>query len=167
VQLACPDPFSEQAQMIFENVPLAAHILHRVRTNVSIPVLAKFGVFRSPRTLHDTVTRLAPWASGFILVHGIPRRVVDEEGNAAFDGTGRDRADVYGADTFPVCSRQVAEMLAWRKAGAWDRPILAVGGITTVERAHAILREGANAGLVATAAIFDPLFAVRFRQTTP
>jgi hypothetical protein len=27
-----------------------------------------------------------------------------------------------------------------------------------------LLREGANAALIATAALFDPLFAVRFRQ---
>ncbi|HEY3065876.1 MAG TPA: hypothetical protein VGL09_08805 [Methylomirabilota bacterium] len=164
VHLASPDPFSEQAQMIYENLPLSAHILHRVRTTITCPVLAKFGVFRSPRALHDTATKLAAWTNGFVLMHGIPRRVVDEEGNAAFEGAGRDRADVFGADTFPVASRQVAEMLAWRKAGAWDRAILAVGGITTVERAHALLRDGASVALVATAAIFDPLFAIRFRQ---
>jgi dihydroorotate dehydrogenase len=55
-------------------------------------------------------------------------------------------------------------MLAWRKAGAWDRAVLAVGGISTVERARDVLREGADAVLVATAALYDPLFATRFRQ---
>jgi dihydroorotate dehydrogenase len=63
-----------------------------------------------------------------------------------------------------VSSRQVEEMLAWRKAGEWPHAVLAVGGISTVERAHHLLQEGANAVLVATAALFDPLFAVRFRQ---
>jgi dihydroorotate dehydrogenase (NAD+) catalytic subunit len=162
LHFACPDPFAEQPQLIYENIPLAAQILHRTRTRVGIPVLAKLGVFRSPRLLHETATKLAPWASGFVLVHGIQRRVVDETGNSAFEG--RDRATIVGADTFAVSSRQIAEMLSWRKAGAWDRPILAVGGITTVERAAALLREGADAALVATAALFDPLFAVRFRQ---
>jgi dihydroorotate dehydrogenase len=164
VHLATPDPFAEQPRMIFENVFLAAQILYRVRTTVSVPVLAKLGAFRTPRALHETATKLAPWAHGFVLVSGVQRRVIDEEGNAAFDGSGRDRADVVGADMFMVCSRQVAEMLAWRKAGAWERAILAVGGITTVERADALLRGGADAVLVATAALFDPLFATRFRQ---
>jgi dihydroorotate dehydrogenase len=131
---------------------------------VDVPVIAKFGAFRTPRLLHDTATRLASWASGFVLVHGFQRRVVDEDGNPAFEGAGRDRADIVGADTFAAASRQVAELLAWRKAGCWDRAVLAVGGITTVERAHETLREGADAVLVATAALFDPLFAVRFRQ---
>ncbi len=164
VHLATPDPFVEQPQMIFENVPLAARILHRTRTAVGVPVLARLGPFKTPRLLHETATRLAPWAHGFVLVHSINRRVFDDKGGPAFEGAGRERADVVGAQTFAVASRQVAEMLAWRKAGAWDRAILAVGGISTVERARDVLREGADAALVATAALFDPLFAARFRQ---
>jgi uncharacterized protein related to proFAR isomerase len=41
--------------------------------------------------------------------------------------------------------------------------VLAVGGIITVERAHLSLESGANAALVATAALVDPLLAARFR----
>jgi dihydroorotate dehydrogenase (NAD+) catalytic subunit len=164
VHLATPDPFADQARMIYENVPLAAQILHRVRTTIDVPVLAKLGAMRTPRLLHETATRLAPWVSGFVLVHSISRRVLDDKGTPLFEGAGRERADVVGAQTFAVASRQVEEMLAWRKAGAWDRAILAVGGVSTVERAQDVLREGADAVLVATAALFDPLFAVRFRQ---
>ena len=165
VHLATPDPFAAHARMVYENVPLAAQILHRVRTTIAVPVLAKLGAFRAPRLLHETATRLAPWTSGFVLVNSISRRVLDDQGAPLFEGPGRERADVVGAQTFEVASRQVVEMLAWRKAGAWDRAVLAVGGISTAERAHDLLREGANAALVATAALFDPLLAVRFRQT--
>ena len=165
LHLALPDPFAGQPQMIYENVPLAAQILYRARATVTVPVLARLGVFRSPRLLHETATKLASWASGFVLVHGFHRRVIDEKGNPAFEGPGRERADVVGASLFPVASRQVEELLAWRRAGAWDRVVLAVGGISNEERAHYLLREGADAALVATAALFDPHFAVRFRQT--
>lgn len=164
VQLACPDVFAEQPQMVYENVPLAAHILYRVRTTVPVPVVAKLGFFRTPRHLHETLTKLAEWANGFVSVHGLLRRVVDETGNAAFDGTGRDRAVVVGSGTYPAASRQVMELLSWRRAGAWDRAILAVGGLTTVERAEQALHDGTDVALVATAALFDPLFALRFRQ---
>jgi len=164
VHLTAPDPFAEQPRMLYENVLLAAQILYRVRTGVGVPVLARLGPFRSPRHLHDTATRLAPWASGYVLVPGVHRRVVDNKGQAAFEGSGRERVEIVGADTFPIASRQILEMLVWRKAGAWDRAVLAVGGITSVERAEWLLREGADATLVATAAIFDPYFAARFRQ---
>jgi hypothetical protein len=128
VHLAVPDPFAAQPQMIYENALLAAHIVYRVRASVAVPVLAKLGVFRSPRALHETATKLASWTSGFVMVHGIHRRVVDDKGNPAFEGEGRERADVVGHGIFPVASRQVLEMLAWRRAGAWDRAVLAVGG---------------------------------------
>ena len=164
VHLATPDPFAEHAQMIFESVPLSAQILYRVRTSIGQPIVAKLGMFRAPRMLHETATKLAPWTNGFALVHGVVRRVVDEDGKAAFEGAGRDLADVVGADTFAVCARQVEEMLSWRKAGAWDRAILGVGGITSVERALHLLHEGADAALVATAALVDPLFATRYRE---
>src|SRR5207249_2003595 len=81
--LAVPDPFAEQPQLIYENIPLAAQILYRVRTTMPKPVLAKLGVFRTPRVLHETATKLASWASGFVMTHGVRRRVVDEEGTAA------------------------------------------------------------------------------------
>jgi dihydroorotate dehydrogenase len=164
VHLAWPDPFADQPQAIYENVPLAAQILHRVRTSVAVPVLAKLGAFKTPRILHETATKLAPWVGGFVLVNGFPRRVVDERGNAAFDGNGRERADIVGGDTFEAASRQVLEMLSWRRAGCWDRAVLGVGGISTVDRADQLLREGVDATLLATAALWDPLFAVRFRQ---
>lgn len=163
VHLAVPDPFAEHAQMIFENVPLSAQILYRVRTSIGRPIVAKMGMFRSPRLLHETATKLAPWTSGFVLVHGVVRRVVDEDGKAAFEGAGRDLAEVVGADTFAVAARQIEEMLAWRKAGAWDRVILGVGGITAPARAIHLLHEGADVALVATAALVDPLFATRVR----
>jgi dihydroorotate dehydrogenase (NAD+) catalytic subunit len=164
VHLAVPSPFAEPEQMVYEHTALAAQILYRVRTSVGVPVLAKLGAFRTPRALHDTATRLAPWVNGFVLVHGIRRRVVDGEGHAAFEGSGREWAHVVGAEIYPICSRHIEEILAWRKAGEWPHAVLAVGGISTVERANHLLREGANAVLVATAALEDPLFALRFRQ---
>jgi dihydroorotate dehydrogenase len=164
VHLACLDTLAEQPQMIYENLPLAAQILYRVRTTVSRPVVAKLGLFRSPRALHETATKLAAWVDGFVLAHGVHRPVVDEHGHAAFEGSGRERADIVGGDTFAVCSRQVEELLSWRKAGAWGHAILAAGGITTPDRARHLLREGADAVLAGTAALFDPLFAVRWRQ---
>ena len=167
VQLATPDPFTEQPQMIYENVTLAARILYRTRTSVGLPVLARLGPFKTPRLLHETATRLAPWAHGYVLVHSINRRVFDEKGGPAFDDTGHQRSSGWAGRFVAVRAGgrpRYWRTAAWRKAGAWDGAILAVGGISTVERARDVLREGADAVLVATAELFDPLFAARFRQ---
>ncbi len=163
LQLACPGLDPHQGQLLYEDLRAAAHVLSRVRSHVSRPIIAKLGAFRSPRLLHDSLTKLAPWVHGFELVHGIQRRVLDAEGRPLFEGKDREVAQIVGADTYGACSRQVDEALAWRKAGEWHRVILAVGGVTSIDRVTRALREGADAVLVGTAALADPLMAMRFR----
>src|SRR5256712_636798 len=49
LHLAVPDPFVEQPQMIYENIPPAAQILHRLRTTVAPPVRAQGRVGGGPQ----------------------------------------------------------------------------------------------------------------------
>ncbi|HET7876027.1 MAG TPA: hypothetical protein VFN71_10965 [Methylomirabilota bacterium] len=168
VHLSCPNTTGEHPQMIYENTALSALIVERVRRAVGQrPVIAKLGSFRGPRQLHELATRLAPRVDGFILVNGLQRKVVKSDGAPAFSGEGRELAGVSGAAVWDLCRVQVEEMLAWRKAGAWNRAVLAVGGLTTVERIRAALGAGADAAMVATAALADPLIAARYRMGAP
>jgi dihydroorotate dehydrogenase (NAD+) catalytic subunit len=163
LHLGAPNNAGERAQMVFEDKELSGLIVERARRATGgRPLLAKLGALAGPRALHELATRLAPWLDGFVLVSGLPRKVVTPEGKQAVPG--RETAEVVGADIHDACRIQIEELIAWRKAGAWDRRILAVGGITTVARARTALEAGASAALVATAALADPLFAARFRQ---
>ena len=154
----------EEGPRLFEDVDRSAHVLARVRRAVGRhPVVAKLGPFPGPRMLHELASRLAPLVDGFVVVDGLPRRVAKPDGTPAF-GPGRPTAIIAGADVIEHCRMQVEELLAWRKAGAWGTAILAVGGITTIARARAALEGGADMALVATAALTDPLLAVRYRQ---
>jgi dihydroorotate dehydrogenase (NAD+) catalytic subunit len=165
LHLGGPNNAGERAQMVFEDKELSGHIVERARRATGgLPLVAKLGALTGPRSLHELATRLAPWLDGFVLVGGLPRKVVRPEGKPAFRGPGREMAEIVGAEIYDTCRIQVEELIAWRKAGAWDRRIFAVGGITTTARARAALEAGAAAALVATAALADPLFAARFRQ---
>ncbi len=163
VHLAWPRPETADGRMVYDDLRLSAYILDRVRAAVRVPIVAKLGGFRSARVLHETLTKLAPWVHGFVLVHGIRRRLVDESGNPFFADKDRAVTRVIGPDTFTLCSRQVEEGIAWRKAGAWPRALLALGGIASVDQVRSTLRAGADVALVDTAALVDPLFAVRTR----
>jgi dihydroorotate dehydrogenase len=105
---------------------------------------------------------LAPRLDGFVLVDSLQRRVVKPDGSPAFPGPGREQAGLGGAALWETCAVQVEEMIAWRKAGAWSKAILAVGGLTSVARLRRMLEIGADAAMVATAALTDPLIAARF-----
>jgi dihydroorotate dehydrogenase (NAD+) catalytic subunit len=165
LHLGAPNNAGERAQMVFEDKELSGLIVERARRATGgRPLLAKLGALAGPRALHELATRLAPWLDGFVLVSGLPRKVVTPDGKQPFPGPGRETAEVVGAGIYEACRIQIEELIAWRKAGAWDRRILAVGGITTGARARTLLEAGASAALVATAALADPLFAARFRQ---
>jgi len=168
VHLSCPSTTGEHPQMIFENLALSALIVDRVRRAVGQrPVIAKLGATRSPRALHELASRLAPRLDGFVLVNGVQRRILKPDESPAFPGEHRAVGGVVGAAVFEHCFVQVEELLAWRKAGAWNRAVLAVGGLTTVARARAALAAGADAAMVATAALVDPLIAARFLMERP
>jgi dihydroorotate dehydrogenase (NAD+) catalytic subunit len=168
VHLSSPNTAGEHAQMIFENPALSALIVDRVRRAVGQrPIIAKIGATRSPRALHELASRLAPRLDGFVLVNGLERRVVKPDESAAFAGETRATAGVVGAAVFEHALMQVDELVAWRKAGAWNRTILAVGGITTTARARAALAAGADGVMVATAALTDPLIGARFLLERP
>jgi len=163
VHLGRPNTTGDQSQMLYENLPLSAHVVEVVRRAVGLrPVIAKLGATRSPRVLHELASRLAPRLDGFVLVDGLRRRVVKPDGSPAFPGEDRAMGDLAGAGVHGPCQIQVDELLAWRKAGAWSRAILAVGGLTTVERVRHALVAGADAAMVATAALLDPLIAARW-----
>lgn len=163
LHLVCPAREPEDGRMAYEDLRTALHVVDRVRAAVGRPLVVRLGPFRSPRTLHETLTKLAPWVHGFVLVDGIPRRVLDDDGEPAFTSRDREVARVVGPDTYAASTRHVEEAIAWRKAGEWHRAILAQGGISSIDRARLSLREGADVALVDTAALVDPLFAIRFR----
>jgi dihydroorotate dehydrogenase (NAD+) catalytic subunit len=163
--LASPAAGPEHPQMVFEDQALALHVVDQIRRAVGTrPVVAKLGATRSPRVLHDLATALARRVDGFVLVDGLQRRVVKPDGAPAFPGAEREIASIGGAAVWDHCRVQIHELIAWRKAGAWDRAILGVGGITTVARAREELAAGVQAALIGTAALVDPLLAARFRR---
>ena len=166
VHLASPAAVGDRAAMVFEQLPLAGYVVQEVRRAVGArPTIAKLGATQSPRALHDLASRLAPWLDGFSLVSGLQRKLVKADGTPALPGPGRDVASISGAEVYEHCRVQVHELLAWRRAGAWDRAVLAVGGLTTVERIVDALATGAGAAMVATGALTDPLLGARFRAS--
>jgi dihydroorotate dehydrogenase len=166
IHLATPAAAGDRAPMVFEQLPLAGYVVQEVRRAVGAkPTIAKLGATQSPRALHDLASRLAPWLDGFSLVSGLHRKLVKADGTPALAGPGRDVAWISGAEVYEHCRVQVHELLAWRRAGAWDRAVLAVGGLTTVERIADALAAGASTAMVATGALADPLLGARFRAS--
>jgi dihydroorotate dehydrogenase len=162
--LAAPAGAPNPPGAVFEHPRLAALVAERVRRRIGgRPLLAKLGASASPRALHDVASRLARWVDGFVLIHGLPRKLVKPDGTPALSGPGRDVVMAVGAAIYPHAHLQLQELVAWRKAGAWSHAILGGGGLTTPARVATVLADGADLAMVGTAALTDPLIALRPR----
>jgi dihydroorotate dehydrogenase len=97
---------------------------------------------------------------GVLLMNGIQRPVLRPDGTPAFPGAHRRLAGVSGDGTRGASLAAVREVLAARTALGLDIGVWAVGGLSTPEDLRGAAALGADATLVATAAMFDPLLAI-------
>ena len=162
VHLACPNTSDEHPCMIFEDHELAEHVVEAVRRRIKgHPAIAKLGVFPGRQALRDLLPRVARHMDGVLLVNGLQRPVLRPDGTPAFPGAHRRLAGVSGDATRHASLTSVREALALRKELGLDIEVWAVGGLSAPENLQAARAMGADATLVATAAMFDPLLAVR------
>lgn len=162
VHLACPNTSDEHPCMIYEDHDLAEHIVESVRRRIKgHPAIAKLGFEARPEVFRDLVRRLARHMDGVLLVNGLQRPTIRPDGTPAFPGAHRRLAGISGDGTREASLATVREALAIRKALGLDIEVWAVGGLSTPADVVGALAMGADTALVATAAMFDPLLAVR------
>lgn len=168
VHLACPNTADEHPCMIYEDHDLAEHIVEAVRRRIKgHPAIVKLGFCPGPEALRDLVRRVARHMDGVLLMNGIQRPVLRPDGTPAFPGAHRRLAGVSGDGTRAASLSVLREALAARAALGLDIEVWAVGGLSTPEDLRAAGAMGADATLVATAAMFDPLLAIRTKAATP
>jgi len=162
VHLACPNTSDEHPCMIYEDHDLAEHIVESVRRRIKgHPAIAKLGFASRPEVLRDLVRRVARHMDGVLLVNGLQRPIIRPDGTPAFPGAHRRLAGISGDGTREASLATVRDALAIRNALGLDLEVWAVGGLSTPAEVAGALGMGADAALVATAAMFDPLLAVR------
>ena len=164
VHLGCPNTADEHPCMIYEDHDLAEHIVETVRRRIKgHAAIVKLGFCSGPKALRDLVRRVARHMDGVLFMNGIQRPILQPDGTPAFPGAHRRLAGESGEGTREASLNAVREALAARKAVGRDIEVWAVGGLSTPEDLRAARAMGADVALVATAAMFDPLLAVRAR----
>jgi len=144
------------------NTSVGRDIVESVRRRIKgHPAIAKLGFASRPEVLRDLVRRVARHMDGVLLVNGLQRPIIRPDGTPAFPGAHRRLAGISGDGTREASLATVRDALAIRNALGLDLEVWAVGGLSTPAEVAGALGMGADAALVATAAMFDPLLAVR------
>lgn len=164
--LSCPNVTSAEGQ-IFQDPALSGEIARAMRASAgTLPILLKAGCFADDAALGAYLRAVAGHVTGVTLVNGLSRRVVDAAGKPAF-GPGREGSGVLGAGVFPFCLDVVRRAAALIEREKLDLAVVAVGGVAGPSEVGAYFSAGAAAVTMGSAPMFDPLLAVRLKETNP
>lgn len=163
--LSCPNVCTAEGS-IYEDAPLARRVALALRDALpSTPLLVKIGLLGSREAIATLYEALGTAVDGVVLVNGIARRVVREDGRPAF---GRfERVGVLGAAIHAAAVTTVERATLVSREAKLPTATLAVGGITTDDDPLDFFAAGAAGVLLGSAPMFDPGIAARMKARHP
>ena len=161
VNFSCPNVATRDG-MLYAQPEASLEILKRVRDSIQDrPLLVKLGYISNPELARHWVELAEGWAQALVMVNCIGTKVKTREGDPLFDGEPR------GIAGQAICSAVKDQVRLFRsiiKERTSSLRIIAVGGISSLQDVHDHLETGAEAVQIATAAMLDPLWAIRVRR---
>ena len=160
--LSCPNVCSQEGQLYTS--PKASEVVSiRIRDAIGkMPLILKIGLFERRESVCAFLGAVRNSATALSTVNSISASVVDRFGSAQFGGLAR------GVGGKCIRDRSNAEIEMWcdvlRDVAGPDMPLIGVGGISNFEDVGARMRSGAHHVQLATAAMLDPLVAIRIRR---
>jgi len=164
--LSCPNVCSAEGD-IYHDAALSGRIARAMkRAAGATPVLLKVGYLPARRRLGRLLEAVAGGADGVVMVNGIPARIERPDGAAAF-GRGRASAGVLGRMVHAPSVAQVRSAVALVRELRLPLAVIGVGGVATPGDAGDFFAAGAQAVMLGSAPMYDPLLAVRIKRAHP
>ncbi|MFN7938123.1 MAG: hypothetical protein U0R19_32640 [Bryobacteraceae bacterium] len=158
--LSCPNVCTQEADLYLS--PEAARIVAAtVRSAVPhLPLALKVGLFPDREIMRQIVHAVTPYATAICATNSITAKVA-HNGTLLFDGL---RRGIGGAVTTARCLEETALLRRVLDDAGSALELVSVGGVTTAQDVRNRLHAGATHVQIATAAMIDPLTAIRIRQ---
>lgn len=164
--LSCPNVHKSEGE-IFLDAELSGKIAAAMQKGANgIPVLLKLGHFADKALISDVLQAVDGKASAVVMVNGISRRVVKNDGSAAF-GKGREMSGILGRGIHAFSLDNVKSALEIVKKDQLSLKIVAVGGVSREQDAKGFFDAGAAAVMLGSAPMFDPTLAIQFKKSHP
>lgn len=159
---SCPNVVSREGSL-YGDPEQSAAVTAKIRREIGgIPLLIKIGALAQDK-LRAVVKANLPNIDGIAAINTVPLRIVDGEGRQALPGEGRLQSGVCGAAIRKVGANMTARLIRIREELGARLAVVSVGGVMTEDDIDARLELGADLVMSATAAMWDPLLASRWR----
>jgi dihydroorotate dehydrogenase (NAD+) catalytic subunit len=159
---SCPNVVSCEGALYSDPVTSAA-VTRAIKEAIGdTPLLIKIGSLDDGQL--DAVVRAnLPFIDGIAAINTVPLNVVDAQGRQALPGEGRLKSGVCGAAIGAVATRMTERLLRTRDRLKAGYAVVSVGGVMSGDDIDARLAMGADLVMSATAAMWDPLIAARWK----
>jgi dihydroorotate dehydrogenase len=158
---SCPNVETCDGQL-YQNPAEAAIVAEAVRQAIGDrPLILKIGHMAASDDAEDLLEAVGPFVTAIAMTNSVATTVQGKSGSLLFDGQQR---GICGEATFDasLCQTRLFSELI-RKRGDTLR-IISVGGVSTATHVRSCLEAGAEAVHIATAAMLDPMLALKIRS---
>ena len=159
--LSCPNVTTLDGQLYRD--PDAARLVARTLRHAigTTPLILKIGHLTEPDLARRLVEAVAPFTQALAVTNSVAARVQSADGQLLFDGQPR---GICGAATLDASLTQTRLFKSLIDASSYDVKLIGVGGVSNGQHVRAYLAAGAESVHLATAAMIDPLVAVKIRS---
>ncbi len=156
--LSCPNEGT--AHLLCYDLPRARRIVSAIKDEIgAIPLIIKIGYFSDQQQLAQLVTEIGPLVQGISAINTILATVVDEHGQPALPGPGRERSGVCGSPIKWAGLEMVRRLATLREQASLSFAIVGVGGVTNPDDYQEYREAGADVVMSATGAMWHPTLA--------
>ena len=161
--LSCPNEGT--ANLLCFDVDRARRVVERIREEIgSLGLMVKAAYFRDEERLRSFVQEIGPVVDGIVAINTLPAKILDENGEQALPGEGRLSSGVCGRSIKWAgigMSRRLARL---REEMGLKFSIIGVGGVSDANDYRAYREAGADAAMMATAAMWNPRLAQEIKE---
>ena len=129
-----------------------------------IPLIIKIGYFKDKNVFADFVKKIGNVVQGISVINTIAAEIVDENGEQALPGEGRQRSGVCGASIKWAGLEMVRRLKKLREEYNYNFQIIGVGGVMNVKDFEEYREAGTDIVMSATGAMWNPYLAKEIKK---
>lgn len=160
--LSCPNEGA--SKLLCFDVDRVERIVNEVKTAVpDRPLILKLAYFPEDEKIISLLTRVGSIIDGLSTINTLSAKPVDAKGHPAL-GENRPEGGVCGDAIRWAGLDMVGRLAKYRQQMQLEFAIIGVGGVSNADHYRQFLKNGADAVMSATAAMWNPLLAIEIKK---
>lgn len=163
VNLSCPNEGSEE--LLCFDLERAQNVVEAIKNEIgNTPLVIKVAYFHDQTAFEKLMSMVGGMIEGVAAINTIPKRIVNEKGEQALPGKGREVSGVGGAGIKWAGVEMVERLDKIRKENGYKYEIIGIGGVAKPADYLEYRQAGAEGVMAATSVMWNPYLAKEIKE---